>query len=70
MPTQTEMSPRAAWLLILAASAILMITMGFLCNLLVRPVADKYFMTDAQLAAEQALGHDKGAPALAANGLA
>ena len=28
MPTQTEMSPRAAWLLILAASAILMITMG------------------------------------------
>jgi MFS family permease len=28
MPTKTEMSPRAAWLLILAASAILMITMG------------------------------------------
>jgi MFS family permease len=28
MPTQAEMSPRAAWLLILAASAILMITMG------------------------------------------
>jgi len=28
MPTQTDMSPRAAWLLILAASAILMITMG------------------------------------------
>ena len=28
MPTQTEMSPRAAWLLILAAAAILMITMG------------------------------------------
>jgi MFS family permease len=28
MPTQTEMSPRAAWLLILAAGAILMITMG------------------------------------------
>jgi MFS family permease len=28
MPTQTEMSPRAAWMLILAASAILMITMG------------------------------------------
>jgi MFS family permease len=28
MPTQTEMTPRAAWLLILAASAILMITMG------------------------------------------
>jgi MFS family permease len=28
MPTKTEMSPRAAWALILAASAILMITMG------------------------------------------
>lgn len=28
MQTQTEMTPRAAWMLILAASAILMITMG------------------------------------------
>ncbi|WP_426190919.1 MFS transporter [Massilia sp. DWR3-1-1] len=28
MPTQTDMTPRAAWLLILASSAILMITMG------------------------------------------
>jgi MFS family permease len=28
VPTQTEMTPRAAWLLILASSAILMITMG------------------------------------------
>jgi MFS family permease len=28
MPTQTEMTPRAAWALILAAAAILMITMG------------------------------------------
>jgi MFS family permease len=28
MPTQNEMTPRAAWMLILAASAILMITMG------------------------------------------
>jgi MFS family permease len=28
MPTQTDMTPRAAWALILAASAILMITMG------------------------------------------
>ena len=27
-PTQAEMTPRAAWALILAASAILMITMG------------------------------------------
>ena len=40
-----------------------LLVLGFICNLLVRPVADKYFMTDAQLAAEQALGHDKGADA-------
>ncbi|MNZ41426.1 putative MFS-type transporter YhjX [compost metagenome] len=38
-----------------------LLVLGFLCNLLVRPVADKYFMTDAELVAEQALGHDKGA---------
>lgn len=37
-----------------------LLVLGFLCNLLVRPVADKYFMSDAELAAEQALGHDKG----------
>jgi MFS family permease len=40
-----------------------LLVLGFLCNLLVRPVADKYFMTEAELAAEQALGHDKGADA-------
>src|SRR5471032_2784361 len=38
-----------------------LLVLGFICNLLVRPVADKYFMTDAQLAAEQAIGHDAGA---------
>jgi MFS family permease len=36
-----------------------LLVLGFVCNALVRPVADKYFMTDAQLAAEQALGHDQ-----------
>ena len=36
-----------------------LLVLGFICNLLVRPVADKYFMTDAELA----LGHDKGADA-------
>ena len=40
-----------------------LLVLGFICNLLVRPVAEKYFMTDAELAAEQALGHDKGADA-------
>ncbi len=38
-----------------------LLVLGFICNALVRPVADKYFMTEEQLAAEQALGHDKGA---------
>ena len=37
-----------------------LLVLGFVCNLLVRPVADKYFMTDAELAAERALSHDKG----------
>ncbi|MNH11366.1 Oxalate:formate antiporter [compost metagenome] len=36
-----------------------LLVLGFVCNALVRPVADKYFMTDAQLAAEQALSHDQ-----------
>jgi len=31
---------------------------GFLCNLLVRPVAQKWFMTDAELEAERKLAHD------------
>ena len=32
---------------------------GFICNLLVRPVASKWFMTDDELAAERRLAHDK-----------
>ena len=38
-----------------------LVLLGVLLNAMLRPVADKYFMTDEQLAAEQALGHDKGA---------
>src|ERR1700712_1269350 len=38
-----------------------LLVLGFICNMLVRPVADKYFMTDVQLKAEQAIGHDAGA---------
>jgi MFS family permease len=34
---------------------------GFLCNLLVRPVAAKWFMTDAELDAERKLAHDAAA---------
>jgi len=36
---------------------------GFLCNLLVRPVAAKWFMTDEELAAERKLAHDKATAA-------
>jgi MFS family permease len=32
---------------------------GFVCNLLVRPVAAKWFMTDEELAAERKLAHDR-----------
>ncbi|MDP2966547.1 MAG: hypothetical protein Q8N39_11035 [Pelolinea sp.] len=35
------------------------LALGFLCNLLVRPVADKYFMTDKELAKEKHLAHDR-----------
>ncbi|WP_297838633.1 OFA family MFS transporter [Pseudomonas sp.] len=38
-----------------------LLILGFICNLLVRPVADKNFMTDAELAVEQSYGHDVGA---------
>ncbi|WP_296260166.1 MULTISPECIES: OFA family MFS transporter [unclassified Pseudomonas] len=38
-----------------------LLVLGFICNMLVRPVADKYFMSDEQLKAEQAIGHDAGA---------
>ncbi len=34
---------------------------GFICNLLVRPVAPKWFMTDAELEAERKLAHDTAA---------
>ena len=39
---------------ILAAFLVL----GLLCNLLVRPVAEKHFMSDAELAAERAKAHE------------
>jgi MFS family permease len=34
---------------------------GFFCNLLVKPVADKHFMSDAELAAERAKAHEAAA---------
>jgi MFS family permease len=36
---------------------------GLVCNLLVRPIADKHFMTDAELAAEKKLAHERDAAA-------
>ncbi len=36
-----------------------MLVVGLLANLLVRPVADKYFMSDAELAHEKQLAHEK-----------
>lgn len=41
---------------------------GFVANLLVRPVADKYFMTDSELAAERAVGASGSVTAQAASG--
>jgi MFS family permease len=38
-----------------------LLLVGFLANILVRPVAAKHFMSDEDLARERALGHAKGA---------
>ncbi|MET0226736.1 MAG: OFA family MFS transporter [Dokdonella sp.] len=36
-----------------------LLVLGFICNLLIRPVAPKYFMSDAELEHERSLAHDK-----------
>ena len=36
-----------------------MLVIGFIANLLVKPVADQFFMSDAELAAEKKLAHEK-----------
>lgn len=36
-----------------------MLMIGLLCNILVRPIADKWFMTDAELDEEKRLAHEK-----------
>jgi MFS family permease len=38
-----------------------MLMVGLICNLMVRPLADKWFMTDAELAVEKQLAHEKTA---------
>jgi MFS family permease len=44
-----------------------MILVGLLCNALVRPIAERHFMTEQELAAERQLAHDRDLVA-AANG--
>lgn len=36
-----------------------LLVLGFICNLLVRPVANRHFMSDEELAAEKRLAHDR-----------
>lgn len=38
-----------------------MLAVGLVCNLLVRPVADRWFMSDAELAEERRSAHDRAA---------
>ncbi|MEP7312217.1 MAG: OFA family MFS transporter [Pseudomonadota bacterium] len=42
---------------------------GFVCNLFVRPVAARHFMTDAELAAERTLAHERVQRETAAGGV-
>ena len=49
--------------LVLAA----LMVVGFIANLLVKPVADKYFMSDAELAEVQKIGHEKSIQTAAAS---
>jgi len=36
-----------------------MLVIGLICNLMIRPVADKHFMSEAELAEEKRLAHDR-----------
>jgi len=40
-----------------------LLLVGLVCNLLVRPVAEKHYMTDAELEAERKISHDKSVAA-------
>jgi len=48
----------AAYNVIMYVLATLLL-LGFICNLLVKPVAEKHYMTDAELEAERQLAHEK-----------
>ena len=47
-----------------------MLVIGFIANLLVKPVADKYFMTDEELALEKKLAHEKSVVTTEVTGVA
>ena len=40
---------------------VIFLAIGFIANLLVKPVAEKWFMTDAELAEERRLAHERAA---------
>lgn len=44
-----------------------LLLLGLVCNLLVRPVAEKHYMTEAELETERKISHDKSVSAEAAN---
>jgi hypothetical protein len=44
-----------------------LLLLGLLCNALIRPIADKHFMTDEELAAEKQLAHERALPKNAAS---
>jgi MFS family permease len=46
-----------------------MLVIGLICNLLIRPVADKWFMTEAELAEEKRLAHDRAIAAEVGTGV-
>ncbi|MGH8796520.1 MAG: OFA family MFS transporter [Caldimonas sp.] len=45
-----------------------LLVIGLICNLMIRPVADKWFMTDAELAEEQRLAHERASAAEVGSG--
>ncbi|MCE9632579.1 MAG: MFS transporter, partial [Methylophilales bacterium] len=45
-----------------------MLEVGFIANLLVKPVADKYTMSDKELAEVRSIAHEKAAAAAVTNG--
>jgi MFS family permease len=45
-----------------------LLVVGLICNLMVRPVAEKHYMSDAELEAERRLAHEKSAAATEAAG--